>query len=294
VSSTTSERIALTGATGLLGGRVARLLDEHGIPTRLIVRNPLKAPKLRHAEVAVSTYVDHHALLAAVKDINTVFFVSGHEAADRVDQHKAAVDAFVEAGVQRVVYTSFVNCAADSTFTYARDHHHTEQYMATKGLPFAALRNNFYADMVPLLVTDGMIRGPAGNGRFAPVSRTDVADVAVAMLTDRAAPTGRFDVTGPELVTMKQAADLLTEVTGTRVTYQNETLEEAYASRAGFDVPQLEIDGWVTSYSGIAAGEFEVLSDTVERFAGHPPMTLRAFLLDSHNRDGKGPGSQSV
>ena len=163
----------------------------------------------------VSTYVDHDSLVTAVKDIDTVFFVSGFEAVDRVDQHKAAIDAFVQAGVQRVVYTSFVNCAADSTFTLARDHYHTEQHMQIKGLPFAALRNNFYADMVPLLVTDGRIRGPAGNGRFAPVARVDVADVAVAMLTDPSSPTGRFDVTGPELVTMEQAAARLTEVTAT-------------------------------------------------------------------------------
>ena len=272
------QRIAVTGATGTLGGSVARQLDARDIPTRLIVRDPARAPKLHHAEVAVASYADHEALVAALQDIDTVFFVSGFEAADRLDQHKAAIDAFVEAGVQRVVYTSFVNCTADSTFTFARDHYHTEQYMAAKGLSFAALRDNFYADMVPLLVTDGEIRGPAGEGRFAPVARTDVAAVAVAMLTDPAAPTGKFDVTGPELVTMAQAAALLTEVTGQTVTYRNETLAEAYASRAGFDVPKFEIDGWVTSYSGIAAGEFEVLSDTVERFTGQPPMTLKAFL----------------
>ena len=272
------QRIAVTGATGTLGGSVARQLDARDIPTRLIVRDPARAPKLHHAEVAVASYADHEALVAALQDIDTVFFVSGFEAADRLDQHKAAIDAFVEAGVQRVVYTSFVNCTAYSTFTFARDHYHTEQYMAAKGLSFAALRDNFYADMVPLLVTDGEIRGPAGEGRFAPVARTDVAAVAVAMLTDPAAPTGKFDVTGPELVTMAQAAALLTEVTGQTVTYRNETLAEAYASRAGFDVPKFEIDGWVTSYSGIAAGEFEVLSDTVERFTGQPPMTLKAFL----------------
>ena len=272
------QRIAVTGATGTLGGSVARQLDARDIPTRLIVRDPARAPKLHHAEVAVASYADHEALVAALQDIDTVFFVSGFEAADRLDQHKAAIDAFVEAGVQRVVYTSFVNCTADSTFTFARDHYHTEQYMAAKGLSFAALRDNFYADMVPLLVTDGEIRGPAGEGRFAPVARTDVAAVAVAMLTDPAAPTGKFNVTGPELVTMAQAAALLTEVTGQTVTYRNETLAEAYASRAGFDVPKFEIDGWVTSYSGIAAGEFEVLSDTVERFTGQPPMTLKAFL----------------
>ncbi len=228
--------------------------------------------------MAVASYLDHAALVAAATGVETLFFVSGFEAADRLDQHKAAIDAFVEAGVQRVVYTSFINCAADSTFTFARDHYHTEQHMAARGLPFAALRNNFYADMVPRLVTDGVIRGPAGQGRFAPVARADVAEVAVAMLSDPTAPSGRFDVTGPVLVTMAEAAALMSDITGQKVIYENETLEEAYASRSGFGAPQFEIDGWVTSYSGIAAGEFEVLSDSVERFAGHPPMTLKAFL----------------
>lgn len=273
-----TNRIGVTGATGFLGGRIARLLDDRGISTRLIVRNPAKAPQLTHADVAVSTYDDHDALVAATKGIDTLFFVSGFEAAERLGQHKAAIDAFVAAGVQRVVYTSFVNSAADSIFTLARDHYHTEQYMQDKGLPFASLRDNFYAEIVPHLVTDGVIRGPGENGRFAPVARTDVADVAVAMLTDRTAPTGTFDVTGPELVSMQQVADLLTETTGSPVIYENETLEQAYASRTHFDVPAFEIEGWISSYRAIAAGEFEVLSDTVERFAGHRPMTLRAFL----------------
>ncbi len=272
------KRIAITGATGGIGGRIARSLDDRNIPTRLIVRDSARAPRLKHADVAVATYVDHEALVAALRDIDTVFFVSGFEAVDRLDQHKAAIDAFAEAGVQRVVYTSFVNCAADSTFTFARDHYYTEQYMQQLGPPFAALRDNFYADMLLGLVTDGVIRGPAGSGRFAPVARTNVADVAAAMLTDPSEPTGAFDVTGPELVTMAEAAALLTEITGRKVTYHNETLEQAFASRAGFDASPFEIDGWVTSYSAIAAGEFDVLSDTVERFTGHQPITLKAFL----------------
>lgn len=262
-------RIALTGATDALGGRIARLLDVRENPPRPIVGDPTRAPRLNQADVACATDVDHEALEAAAKDVDAVFLVSGFEATDRADPREAAVDAFVAAGVSYGVYTSYVNCAKDSIFTLARDHYRTERHLETLGLPSAALRNDFYADMVPLLVTDGVIRGPAGSGRFAPVARLDVADVAVALLTDPKAPVGRFDVTGPELVTMEQAAALLTEVTGRVVTFQNETLGEAYASRATFDVPRFEIDGWVTSYSAVAAGEFEVLSDTVARFAGH-------------------------
>lgn len=242
------------------------------------MRAPKRAPRLKHAQVAAADYLDRAALLEALDGIERVFFVSAFEAADRLGQHKAAIDAFVEAGVRQVVYTSFVNCAADSVFTFARDHYHTERHMQARGLPFAALRNNLYAEMVPRLVTDGAIRGPAGEGRFAPVARADVADLAVVMLTDPAVPTGRFDVTGPELVSMRQAAALLTEVTGREVVYVDETLEEARASRRGLEASPYEIEGWISSYRAIAAGEMEVLSDAVERYTGHRPMTLREAL----------------
>jgi uncharacterized protein YbjT (DUF2867 family) len=274
----TTKPIAITGATGHLGGMIARQLDAQGIATRLIVRSPDKAPKLDHAQIAVASYTDRDALIKAARDVSAVFFVSGFEAADRLQQHKAAVDAFVAAGVPRVVYTSFINCAPDSTFTFARDHFHTEQYMRDRGLPFAALRDNFYADMVPLLPMDGVIKGPAGNGLFAPVARTDVAATAAALLCDPAATTGAFDVTGPELMTMSQAAAVLSEVSGQPVTYQEETLDQAYASRAHYNAPKFELDGWVTSYAGIAAGEFATLGDAVERFTGRKPIALRPYL----------------
>lgn len=273
-----SAPIAITGATGGIGGRIARLLANRGVPMRLIVRDLARAPELPNTDIAAATYADKAAMADAVKGLETVFFVSGFEAADRLDQHKRAIDAFAEAGIGRIVYTSFINCAADSTFTFARDHFHTEEHMASRGLAFAALRNNFYADLVPRLVSGGAIRGPAGNGRFAPVTRDDVAAVAASMLVDPSAPTGRFDVTGPERITMEDAAAVLSDVTASNVSFVNETLEEAYASRAEIEAPQFEIEGWVTSYAGIAAGEFDAVSDTVERWTGRKPQSLREFL----------------
>ena len=42
--------IAVTGATGGLGGRVAARLADHGVPQRLLVRDAARAPDLLHAE----------------------------------------------------------------------------------------------------------------------------------------------------------------------------------------------------------------------------------------------------
>jgi NAD(P)H dehydrogenase (quinone) len=257
---------------------VASRLARQGVAQRLIVRDVARAPALEGAEVAAATYLDRPSMIAALRGIDTVFFVSGFEAEDRLRHHEAAVDAFVDAGVTRVVYTSFLGAAADATFTLARQHFHTEEYLAAAGLRFVALRNSLYIDVLPHLAADGVIRGPAGNGRFAPVSRDDIADVAVALLLDDAAETSRLAVTGPELVTMSEVAKMLAEHSGGPVIFVNETVDEAFASRAHYGAPAFEVEGWVTSYLAIAAGEMDVVSDTVARIAGHPPISPRAFL----------------
>ena len=85
-------------------------------------------------------------------------------------------------------------------------------------------------------------------------------------------------MTGPEAITLTEAADVLSRACGRRISYHPETLEEAYASRASYGAPEWEVEGWVTSYAAVAAGEMDVVSDTVSELTGHPPMGLGEFL----------------
>ena len=136
-----------------------------------------------------------------------------------------------------------------------------------------------YLDFLPAMAgTDGVIRGPAGDGRVAAVARDDIADVAVAVLLGDGHDGRTYDVTGPEAITLHQVAEELSRVTGRSITYHAETLREAYASRASYGAPEWEVEGWVTSYVAIATGELDVVSDTVSRLTGHEPMTLADFL----------------
>jgi len=62
------------------------------------------------------------------------------------------------------------------------------------------------------------------------------------------------------------------------VSYHAETLPEAYESRARYQAPDWEVEGWVSTYAAIAAGELDAVSDHVERLAGHPPMSMADYL----------------
>jgi len=271
--------LAITGATGGLGGRVARRLADRGVAQRLVVRDPARAPELPGAEVARAAYDDGEAVRRALDGVDTLLLVSASEAVDRVRLHSGAVDAAVAAGVQRIVYVSFLACSPDATFTFARDHWHTEEHVRGSGVRHTILRDSLYLDVFPLFAGgDGVIRGPAGDGRVAAVARDDVADVAVAVLLGDGHDGRTYDLTGPEAFTLRQAAEALSRASGRTVTYHAETLDEAYASRAGYGAPHWEVTGWVTTYAAIAAGELDVVSDTVTTVAGHLPMDLAEFL----------------
>jgi NAD(P)H dehydrogenase (quinone) len=268
--------IALTGTSGGIGAAVLEKLGGNPI---LIGRDASKLPVGHDHRVAA--YGDE-AMTAALEGVDTLFFVSGRESATRLDEHLAVVDAAVAANVQRIVYLSFLGAAPDCTFTLGRHHYFTEQAIRQTGLAFTFLRDSLYQDYLPFMTgADGVIRGPAGDGRLSAVARNDVAEVVAQVL--RSAGDGEhdgatYDVTGPEAISLTEVAALISAASGRPVTFHNETEDEAYASRAQFNAPAFEVEGWVTSYQSIAVGEMSSVSDDVERVIGRPPRTFAEFL----------------
>lgn len=197
-----------------------------------------------------------------------------------MDLHRAFIDAASKAGVTQVVYTSFAAAAPDALFTLAREHHATEQYLKESGMRWTFLRDSFYQDLMPHLAgQDGVIRGPAGDGRFVPVARADVARSAAAVLADPAEHAGTtYELTGPQSLDMADVARILSEAGGKQIVFHNETIEEAYASCAVFGAPDWQLDAWVSTYTAIASDAMSQVSNHVENITGTPPMPLGEFL----------------
>ncbi|WP_336922229.1 SDR family oxidoreductase [Aquipuribacter sp. SD81] len=282
----TRTSVGVTGATGRVGGRVARALVAAGHDVRLLVRDASRAPRLDgpgSVDVAVCEYRDGEASRRALDGLSVVLMVSGAESEDRVDEHRGFVDAAADAGVGHLVYTSFAGASPESVFTLGRDHWATEEHVRASGVAHHTfLRDNLYADFMPLLAgEDGVIRGPGGDGRLAGVAVADVADVATAVLRDPAAHRdATYVLTGPEAFTLAEAAATVSRVTGRDVRYEAETLEQAYASRASYGAPDWQVEAWVSTYTAIAAGEMAEVTDHVERVTGRPARSLDEVLRE--------------
>jgi len=258
---------AVTGVTGRLGGRVSALLEQHGVFHLALVRDRAKLgglPHHPHAEPRGPTsYGDHAAMSRAVAGADTLFLVSGHLSGRRLEEHVTAIDAAISDGVRRVVYVSLLGAAPDATYVNARDHAATERFLEGAGVAWTVLRPSYYPEMLRRYADDGVVRGPAGDGRCAFVGHDDIAEVAVAVLLDH---SGAYDgatlsVTGPEALTVAEAA--------------------AAAGLVFEDGAQDVSPDTASWFRSIADGSVAEASETVPQLTGHPARSVAEVLARS-------------
>jgi NAD(P)H dehydrogenase (quinone) len=303
--------LAVTGATGEIGGRVARRLSSLGLAQRMIVRDPSRAPDLPGAEtVCAGSYGDAASMRLALKGVDRLFLVSArdrfgvaHRSAlnrvkppvyDRLQQQIAAVEAAVASGVGHIVYLSVVNASPDAVFILAHDHYYTEEHIRASGLKFTFLRASLYMDNVPQCVSVGdVIRAPAGRGRAAWVARDDIAAAAAGVLTGTGHEGCCYDITGPEALTMDETAQKLSLAIGRTIVYEPQTPLQARSTRStsrmekfeaerrmltGHGLDAYEVEVFVTHFLQIAAGDLEQVSDAVPVLTGHAAQSLEEYL----------------
>ncbi|WP_308128127.1 NAD(P)H-binding protein [Modestobacter italicus] len=130
----------------------------------------------------------------------------------------------------------------------------------------------FYLD---LLISGGDLPFPDGGAHIAWIDARDIAAVAERALLEPGHAGLRYELTGPEALTLPRTAELLSRATGRPVVHQDVTVEEAVAGTAGFDRELLAL-----TYHRVRGGSFATVTGTVEQVTGRPARTLGAFLDD--------------
>ncbi len=268
--------IVVTGANGQLG----RAIVEHllgrlaAAEVGVSVRDPSKAEDLG-VRVRRGDYDDPASLEHAFEGAGQVLIVSAAttgEAALR--QHRTAIEAARNAGVERIVYTSHMGVGAGSRFAPMRDHAATEAALEASGVPFTSLRNGFYASSGVMLLGQALETGELLAPEDGPVSWTthaDLAEAAAIILTD-----GGFDGPTPPL-TAAHALDLqqIAELSGKDITRIVVSDDEYRQGLIGHGVPEPQAEMLVGLFEASRAGEFAVVDPTLTRLLGRSPAPVR-------------------
>ena len=257
------------GGTGKTGRRVAERLRARNVPVRIGSRSgepPFDwekpetwAPALQGVR---SVYVSYYPDLAVPGAVDVV---------------GSFANVAVENGVPRLVLLAGRGEA---------EAEQAEQAVRDSGADLTIVRatwfmQNFNEDyMVEHILADA-IALPAGDTPEPFVDAGDIADVAVAALTDDTHIGELYELTGPRLLAFAQAAEEISNATGRDIPYVAVSLEEHAAVAAEQGVPAEVIDLLTYLFNEVLDGRNAHVTDGVQRALGRDPRDFRDFAREA-------------
>lgn len=282
--------ILITGATGHLGQAIISSLLEKGVPASEIialVRDDKKSKALKELGINIRTgnYDDSSSLVKAFEGVDKLMFISGSEIPNRKQQHINVVEAAKQAGVKHIVYTSFMrkNESADSPIAaVAESHIVTEQRLKKSGISYTIMKNALYADMLPIFlgqqVLENGVHFPAGDGYAAYTLRDDMAEAAASILTETGHENKEYDIAARDNHSFSDIAEILSEVSGKKIVYDNPTKEQYVENATKAGLPSAYAAVFAGFGEAIRQGEFATESGQLEEIIGRKPVSLESYL----------------
>ncbi|HEV8205068.1 MAG TPA: NmrA family NAD(P)-binding protein [Acidimicrobiia bacterium] len=256
------------GGTGKTGRRVTERLTALGVPVRIGSRSgepPFDwekpetwAPALRGVKSVYISYYPDLAVPGAVEVVGSFARLAVNEGVPRLVLLAGRGEAEAELAEQAVR-----GSGADLTIVRA-----------------TWFMQNFSEDYMIEHILAGAIALPAGDTPEPFVDADDIADVAVAALTDDKHVGQLYELTGPRLLTFAEAAEEISNATGRDIPYVPVSLEEHAAVATEQGVPVEVIDLLTYLFSEVLDGRNAHVTDGVQRALGREPRDFREFARD--------------
>ncbi len=253
------------GATGKTGRRVAQRLEARGVSVRLGSRSAEPRfdwedrstwePALRGTGAVYVSYYPDVAVPGAAETVG------------------AFAELAVSSGAPRLVLLSGRGePEAEKAEGAARD----------SGAELTIVRSSWFAqnfseDFLREDVLGGVVAAPAGDTPEPFVDADDIADVAVAALTEEGHAGELYELTGPRMLTFAEAVEEISRATGREITYVPISIEEFVAAAYEGDVPGEVIELLAYLFTEVLDGRNAHLANGVQRALGREPRDFREF-----------------
>ena len=273
----------ITGATGDVGSRVARGLLECSQRPRVFVRDAKKARAQfgDRVDVFVGDLTDSPSLRAALEGIDALLLVTTGPDIPALDA--AAARAAKTSGVKHLVKLSSLD--VEQGLAIGAWHEGGEAAIRASGIPFTFVRpSGFMSNLLAWassIKAERVVRASTGDGRRAFIHTDDIAAVATKALMTFDYDGKSLTVTGPEALSLGEAAGKIAAVIGKRLTFEPISDEEARQRYAARSASPAETEAHVALWRVMREGRLATVTNTVEQVLGRKPLTLDQWATEN-------------
>jgi uncharacterized protein YbjT (DUF2867 family) len=274
--------ILITGASGNVGKEVLKQIAQTGIEVRAAFQSVSKAAGTPPGvEIVSLDYNRAETLRKALKGVDRVFLV-GPPTAQLTALERKAMELIAQSDVRHVVKLSAMG-GREAIFT--RHHAESEDYIQATGVPYTFLRpNGFMQNMVnynaPTINAQTAFYGSEGDGRVSHIDIRDVAAVAVKALTEDGHVGRAYTLTGPEALTNKEIAQILSDELGREIRFINLAPPQLKEALLSAGVPEWNADALLDLQRLYREGKATTVTRDVEQILGRQPISFAQFFRD--------------
>ncbi|MFF0497868.1 NAD(P)H-binding protein [Nocardia aobensis] len=257
--------VVVLGGTGKTGRRVVARLAERGIEVR---------PASRSTAIPFD-WTDRATWDAALHGARSVYLAYQPDlAAPGADEAVSALaEAARRAGVRRLVLLSGRG---------EPEAQRCEEIALRSGLATTVVRcswfaQNFSEDFLAEEIAAGQVTLPADAVAEPFVDAEDIADVAVAALTEQGHAGEIYELTGPRALTFAEAVATIAAATGREIRYQPVGLDEYAAAMSERGLPREVVDSLTYLFGTVLDGRNTAVTDGVERALGRAPRSFADY-----------------
>ncbi len=285
--------VLVTGATGKIASYAIPQLLGRGLQVRAYVHNAAKAEKLKKngVELIEGEFSDSAKLDRAAEGADTIISITPMgKVADTSAAH--ITRAAKHAGTKHLLRVSAIGAAPDAPTGNGKLHAMTDSEIMASGIPYTILRPNYYMQNVlgsiPTIQQQGKIYSGTGSGKIGMIDVRDVADCLVSLCADGGHLGQVYTLTGDASISYYDIARMIGDGLGKPVEFVPVPIEAV-----GEMVRNFGMDPWAAQvtmdYSkAYSQGWGDLVTDSVEKIAGHKPRSFQQFFDEVMSRALKG------
>lgn len=283
-----SRTVVITGATGNVSTALVHALRKSPLKLRALVRDTSKATHLRESGVPLfaGDLDDPDSLpRAAFDSVDDLWLLT--PPGPRAPEHSMnALWAARQAGVKRVVRMSAIGAAHDAPTRNGRLHALSDHELQSSGLLWTILRPHFFMQnllgLASSVARDGNLYLDLGTARLGMVDVRDIGEAAARVLMDEPERHHKkiYTLTGPESITITQAAEHISEVTGKPVQYVPVPHEAVRESMLKMGMPAWMVGLTIEYGTAYSAGWGDYTTSHFQEITGKRARSFATFARE--------------